>query len=93
MMYEKKKKSKLVFARQINSLADADVVLFTCPHVAIVEAWVSENPYTSFVTFITGWNDYNVYLGNYVVWTDKKFKVIDKLSFEKKYQQVPECNN
>ncbi len=92
MMY-KKKKSKPVWARYINSLHDADVVRFTCPHVSMIEAWVSGDPRSSYVTFITEWDDYVVYFGNYVVWTDKKFKVVDEEKFQSKYEQIPESGS
>ena len=91
MIYEKKKKkSKPVRARHINSLHDADVVRFTCPHVSVVEAWVTGDPRSSFVTFTTEWDDYVVYFGNYVVWTDKRFKVVEEKEFTSKYEQIPE---
>lgn len=87
MKYERR--SVLVDAIQVNSLADAEEILRACPHVSGIvgsRMHLGEDPSTWYVDIETSEAAYRLTFSDYFVWDDRGVQVMNMYIFETKYR-------
>lgn len=90
MKYEKRKKSKVIDAVQLNSLADAEKILKDCPHVygIKVTTWLANDTKSNNVMLSLASEYLTVFQSEYFAWDDKNVWTTPADKFEKKYERV-----